>query len=171
MSLMSFPKHFMSNYTRLTQFQVDPGMWLWDTNESLFSMFDALYKSLASKNPQTGYLLNLCSVYGPWSIPVSLLHGFEFHENQDTLEGINSGSELQSLVDNEVELNMAIHEIYRLFLAKKLKNADGELMSIALHASLCQWRLASMGEERAGWIMQASHGLAKHIKSQDSRKG
>lgn len=65
MPLKSFPQDFSSNYSRLSQFQVDPGMWLWDTSDSLFRMFNALYNSLIARNPQTGHLLNLCCVYGP----------------------------------------------------------------------------------------------------------
>ena len=51
MLLGSFAQDFTDNSKRIAQFQVDPGMWMWDTIESLFSMFDALYKSLVAKNP------------------------------------------------------------------------------------------------------------------------
>ncbi|KAM6510067.1 hypothetical protein FALCPG4_017696 [Fusarium falciforme] len=169
--LGSFAQDFTENYKRIARFQVDPGMWMWDTSESLFSMFDALYKSLIAKNPQTGHLLSLCSVYGPWSIPISLLHGLELHKCQDSVEEIDPSSQLQVLVDNDVELKLAIHELERLFLVKKMSDANTNVISISLHASLCQWRLAAMGEERAGWIMQASYGLASYIQSQNARKG
>lgn len=148
MPLGSFAQDFTENYKRIARFQVDPGMWMWDTSESLFSMFDALYKSLIAKNPHTSYLLSLCSVYGPLSIPISLLHGLELHKCQNSLEGIDLSSQLQVLVDNDIELKLAIYELERLFLVKKVSDANGNVMSISLHASLCQWRLDAMGEER-----------------------
>lgn len=144
---------------------------MWDTSDSLFSMLDALYNSLTANNPQIGHLLSLCSVYGPWSIPISLLHGLELHKCQDDPEEIDPSSQLQLLVDNDVELKLAIHELERLFLVKQISDSDSNVISISLHASLCQWRLASMGEGRAGWIMQASQGLARHIQFQNARKG
>ncbi|KAL2674072.1 hypothetical protein Neosp_012518 [[Neocosmospora] mangrovei] len=167
----SFAQDFTENYKRVAQFQVDPGMWMWDTSDSLFSMFDALYKSLVAKNPQTGHLLSLCSVYGPWSIPISLLHGLELHKCQDSAEETDPSSQLQLLVDNDFELQLAIYDLERLFLVKRISDANGNVISISLHASLCQWRLAAMGEDRAAWIMQASQGLARYIQSQNTRKG
>ncbi|RSL61317.1 hypothetical protein CEP53_005156 [Fusarium sp. AF-6] len=169
--LKSFEQDFIKNYKRLSQFQVDPVTWLWNTSDSLFGMFDALYRSLIAKNPQSGYLLNLCSIFGPWNIPVSLIHGLDFHTPQGTLAGSDSWGQLQAFIENEVELNLAIHEIERLFLAKKNRGSDGTLVSISLHASLCQWRLANLGEESSTWIMQASYGLVRYIHSQNARKG
>ncbi|KAI8712434.1 BH4-2 domain-containing protein [Fusarium sp. LHS14.1] len=169
--LRSFAQSFTHNYKSIARFQVDPGMWMWDTSDSLFSMFDALYKSLVAKNPQTGHLLSICSVYGPWSIPISLLHGLELHNCQDSVGEIDPSSQLQLLVDNDVELKLAIYELERLFLVKKMSDAKGNVVSISLHASLCQWRLAAMGEEGPAWIMQASYGLAHYIESQSIRKG
>ncbi|RSL90975.1 hypothetical protein CEP51_000476 [Fusarium floridanum] len=169
--LKSFEQDFIKNYKRLSQFQVDPVTWLWNTSDSLFGMFDALYRSLIAKNPQSGYLLNLCSIFGPWNIPVSLIHGLDFHTPQGTLAGSDSWGQLQAFIENEVELNLAIHEIERLFLAKKNRGSNGTLVSISLHASLCQWRLANLGEESSTWIMQASYGLVRYIHSQNARKG
>ncbi|RSL58400.1 hypothetical protein CEP54_007768 [Fusarium duplospermum] len=166
--LRSFAQDFERNYIRLVKFQVDPGTWLWNTNGSLFAMFSALHGSLIARNPQTAYLLSLCSVYGPCSIPISFLRRLELHEGLAIFDSINSWSQLRALLDNDIALNMAIYEIHRFLLVNKKRDTHGGLASISLHGPLSQWRLATMGEDRAGWIMQASYGLARYIQTHQS---
>jgi hypothetical protein len=163
-SLDSFPYLFEARYPQLTRFQVDPGMWVWSKSNSVFSMFSDLYESLIAKNASAGLLLTLCSIYGPWEIPSSLLLGLELHDVNSS-KSADHWRRLQALVHDEVGFNMAVYELYRVFLAKRKHDFNGNLLSISLHGSVCQWRFATIGDQRAEWIMKASSGLARFIQS------
>ncbi|KAF5989253.1 arrestin domain-containing protein [Fusarium coicis] len=71
---------------------------------------------------------------------------------------------LQGLVQNKFELNRTIDDLSKVFLATKKQASDRNLISFSLHASICQWRLATM-EDRDTWIIQATYSLSKHILS------
>lgn len=156
---------FETKYRQLTLFQVDPGMWMWDKTDSVFGMFDALYKFLVAKNATAGLLLTLCSIYGPWEIPGSFLRRLELCDIANSTDSTDHWRQLQALVQDEVAFNMATYELYRVFLAKRKHGDGGSLLSISLHSCICQWRFATIGEQTAEWVIQASYGLARHIQS------
>ena len=164
-SLNAFPAMFETKYQQLTQFQIDPSLCLWGKSDSLFRMFDELYKSLLGKSASAALLLTLCSIYGPWEVPILLLQRLELFDVGSCTDAQNDWRSLKTLLQDEVSLNMAISELYRIFLAKKKQNFNGGLISISLHDSLCRWRFATIGDSRAEWIMQASYGLTRHVRS------
>lgn len=125
-------------------------------------MFDELYQSLVAKSPNAGLLLTLCAVYGPWNLPISLIQGLQIDTDDERSDNLTCWGKLKALLNDEVELNLAIHEICRVFLAKRQMSADGRILSVALHGSVCQWRFATIGEELPQWIMKTSFGLARH---------
>lgn len=146
-------------------------MWMWDKTDSVFSMFHALYKFLVAKNATAGLLFTLCSIYGPWEIPGSFLRRLELcdivdsTDSTDFTDSTNHWRQLQALVRDEVAFNMATYELYRIFLAKRKHDDDGSLRSISLHSYICQWRFATIGDQTAEWVIQASYGLARHLQS------
>ncbi|KAF5678869.1 calcium-independent phospholipase [Fusarium denticulatum] len=80
---------------------------------------------------------------------------------------IDSGDpwkQLQALAQSKIKLNKAIDELSKIFLATKKQGNDYSLLSFSLHASICQWRLATM-VDRDTWIIQATYSLSKHILS------
>ncbi|KAF5647835.1 calcium-independent phospholipase [Fusarium tjaetaba] len=163
--LKTFAETFASKYNQLARFNVDPGIWLWNRSDSLFEMFDELYHSLVAKSPNAGLLLTLCAVYGPWNLPISLIQGLQIYTDDERSDNPTCWGQLKSLLNDDVELNLAIYEICRVFLAKRQMSADGNILSITLHGSVCQWRFATIGEQRAEWIMKTSFGLAWHRES------
>lgn len=160
--LKTFAETFASKYNQLARFNVDPGTWLWNRSDSLFEMFDELYQSLVAKSPNAGLLLTLCAVYGPWNLPISLIQGLQIDTEDERSDNPTCWGRLKALLNDEVELKLAIYEICRVFLAKRQMSADGNILSVALHGSVCQWRFATIGEERPEWIMKTSFGLAWH---------
>lgn len=162
-SLKALPTAFEANYQNLTEYTPDPGHWFWDKSTSLFDMFDTLHRSLLTKNACAALLLSLCSVYGPWQVPISLLRNLELFETASYSQELNDLMRLETFVQNEVMLNMAIDQLHRVFLAKRKQNSDGSINSISLHGSICRWRIATMGDSRVEWVMQASYGLARHL--------
>jgi hypothetical protein len=145
-------------------------MWMWSKPDSVFGMFDALYKFLVGKSAMAALLLTLCSIYGPSELPVSFLRRLELYDVANSTGPADDWAQLQSLIHDEVEFNMAAYELHKVFLAKKRQDGDGSLLSISLHGSICQWRFATIGEQKAEWIMQASYGLARHIESVYNRQ-
>jgi hypothetical protein len=162
-SLNAFPTTFETHYQQLTEYT--PGHWFWDKPDSLFGMFDTLYKSLLTKHACAALLLTLCSIYGPWEVPISLLRQLEFFEVANSSEVHCDHMRLKAFVQNEITLNMAVDQLHRVFLAKRNQNLDGSLNSISLHGSICRWRFATIGDTKAEWIMQASYGLARYLQS------
>ncbi|KAM3528894.1 hypothetical protein NHJ13051_002168 [Beauveria bassiana] len=136
----------------------------------LFNVFDDLYKSLLIRSSDASLLLTLCAVFGPWSIPVSLLRGLQFFDIANTASKDNSWGQLQILLDDDVELKVAIEELCKIFSAKKRQDCLMDVQSISLHPSICQWRFETLGEQRADWVMQASFGLATHIKYSSAKQ-
>ncbi|PMB63821.1 hypothetical protein BM221_010292 [Beauveria bassiana] len=168
--LGDFAQVFTSRYQRLAKHRVDPGMWLWDKSDRLFNVFDDLYKSLLNRSSDASLLLTLCAVFGPWSIPVSLLRGLQFFGIANNASKDNSWGQLQILLDDDVELKVAIEELCKIFSAKKRQDCLMDVQSISLHPSICQWRFETLGEQRADWVMQASFGLATHIKYSSAKQ-
>lgn len=164
-----FAEAFTFRYQRLAKHRVDPGMLPWDKGDSLFSVFDDLYKSLVDRNTDAGLLLTLCAVYGPWSIPISLLRGLQLHDGEVAAQD-DSWGQLQTLLHDDIELKSAIEELCRVFLAKKQQDKSLDVLSVSLHPSVCQWRFETLGEQTADWIMQASTGLVRHIESTTTRQ-
>jgi hypothetical protein len=156
---------FETKYQQLIGYHPGPDQWCWDKNNSLFGMFNVLYDSLLIKNVCAALLLSLCSIYGPWEVPISLLRHFEFFEVASYSEGHNDFMRLKVFVQDEVTLNIAIDQLHRVFLAKRKQHLDGSINSISLHSSICRWRFATIGDTRAEWIMQASYGLARYLWS------
>jgi hypothetical protein len=126
-------------------------------------MLDSLYASVSVKSKESALLVSLCSIYGPSAIPISLLYNLEMIDMEDT-ENQDLWKQLKALTQNKIKLNKAIDELSKIFLATKRQAKDHTLLSFSLHASICQWRLATM-EDRDIWIMQATHSLSKHILS------
>lgn len=168
-SLDSFPTEFKTKYQLLTQFSIEPGMWMWNKPNSVFDVFADLYQDLVAKNTSADLLLTLCSVYGPSEIPSPLLRHLELYHIVKS-DSANPWTQLQALIRDEVKFNIAIYELYRIFLAKRKYDTDGSLQSISLHGSICQWRFATIGDERAEWIMQATYALARHVQSEYDRQ-
>lgn len=165
MTLNAFPAAFETNYKQLTEYTPDPGFWFWDKSDSLFGMFDALYKSLCVKNPCATLILTLCSIYGSWEIQTSLLRHFEFFEATVHSREHDDCMRLKGFLQDDITFDMAIDQLHRVFLAKRKRNFDGTISGFSLHGSICRWCLATMGSSRVEWIMQASYGVAKHICS------
>ncbi|KAI7760788.1 hypothetical protein LZL87_008000 [Fusarium oxysporum] len=157
---------FTSDYPELAQFEIDSGVWIWTRNgviDSLFSMLDSLYKSISMKSKESALLITFCSIYGPSAIPISLVHNLELIHVGDT-DDQSPWKQLQALAQSKLKLNRAIDELSKVFLATKKQANDHTLMSFSVHASICQWRLATM-EDRDVWIIQATYSLSKHILS------
>jgi hypothetical protein len=141
-------------------------MWIWTRNgaiDSLFSMLDSLYESIMMKSKESALLITFCSIYGPFAIPMSLIYNLELIDMGDT-DSQSSWKQLQALTQSKVKLNRAIDELSKVFLATKKQATDYTLLSFSVHASICQWRLATM-EDRDVWIIQATYSLSKHILS------
>ena len=94
-----------------------------------------------------------------------LLQRLEFFDVGSCTDATKDLRSLKTLLQDEVSLNMAISELYRIFLAKRKQNSGGGLISISLHDSICRWRFATIGDSRVEWIMQASYGLTRHVRS------
>ena len=150
---------------QLTQFQIDPSLCSWGRSDSLFHMFNNLYKCLHGKSASAALLLTLCSIYGPWEVPIFLLQRLELFDVGGCTDATKDLRSLKTLLQDEVSLNMAISELYRIFLTKRKQNSAGGLISISLHDSICRWRFATIGDSRVEWIMQASYGLTRHVRS------
>ncbi|KAL9572587.1 hypothetical protein ACKAV7_003420 [Fusarium commune] len=164
--LDEFAEAFTSDYPELAQFEIDSGVWIWTRNgviDSLFSMLDSLYKSISMKSKESALLITFCSIYGPSAIPISLVHNLELIHVGDT-DDQSPWKQLQALAQSKLKLNRAIDELSKVFLATKKQANDHTLMSFSVHASICQWRLATM-EDRDVWIIQATYSLSKHILS------
>ncbi|OAR01858.1 hypothetical protein LLEC1_01794 [Akanthomyces lecanii] len=162
--LREFAETFSSRYRRLTQHRVDPGMWLWDKGDTLFTVFEDLYKSLTGRHSNAGIFLTLCAVYGPRSIPTCLLRDITFASDDDTW------NQLRTLLHDDLELNSTIDELCKVFLAKKQQTSQLHVVSISLHPSVCQWRFETLGEQKADWVIQAAFGLMVHVKSTSARQ-
>lgn len=162
--LDGFPIMFETKYRQLTQF-LEPGIWLWSKDETIFTMFDDLYKSLLARNESAALLLTLCSIYGTWEIPIAFLRRLELYGLDRPFGTHDHWRQLQALVKDDFGFNRAIYELYRVFLANRKQGSDRSLITISLHGSICQWRFATIGDNRAEWIMQASYGLARHVSS------
>lgn len=141
----------------------------WDKSDSLFNVFDDLYKSLVSRNSDAGLLLTLCAVYGPWSIPTSLLRGIQLLDSNGASKEVSWG-QLQTLLHDDIELKSAINELCKVFLAKKKQDDSLDVLSVSLHPSVCLWRFETLGEQRADWLMQAASGLARHTGATSARQ-
>ncbi|EGU87644.1 hypothetical protein FOXB_01800 [Fusarium oxysporum f. sp. conglutinans Fo5176] len=85
-------------------------------------------------------------------------------QNMEDTENQGPWKQLQTLAQSKIKLNMSIDELNKVFLATKKQASDHTLLSFSLHASICQWRLATM-EDRDVWIIQATYSLSKHILS------
>ncbi|KAL5601754.1 hypothetical protein FOBRF1_009287 [Fusarium oxysporum] len=165
-ALDEFAETFTNDYPELAQFEIDSGVWIWTRNgaiDSLFSMLDSLYASILIKSADSALLITICSIYGPFAIPISLVYNLELIDLEDT-ENQGQWKQLQTLVQSKIKLNMSIDELNKVFLATKKQASDHTLLSFSLHASICQWRLATM-EDRDVWIIQATYSLSKHILS------
>lgn len=162
-SLEAFPTKFENKYEQLTQFSVDPGMWFWSKNNTVFGIFQELYETLLANNESSALLLTLCSIYGPCEIPTSLLRDLEWYSADVDSDAHKDWRRLKELVCDDVRLNMAIYELHRVALAKRKQDPAGNVTSISLHGSICQWRLATIGDSKAEWIIRASYNLARHI--------
>lgn len=167
--LGAFAETFSARYQRLAKHRVEPGMWLWDKSDSLFNVFDDLYKSLVDRSSEAGLLLTLCSIYGPWTIPTCLLRGLQLFDI-NIASSDDTWGQLQTLLHDDIELKSAIDELGKVFLAKKQQDALLDVRSVSLHPSVCQWRFETIGEQRADWVMQASYGLARHVESTSARQ-
>ncbi|KAJ9427618.1 hypothetical protein QL093DRAFT_2587216 [Fusarium oxysporum] len=165
-ALDEFAETFTNDYPELAQFEIDSGVWIWTRNgaiNSLFSMLDSLYASILIKSTDSALLITFCSIYGPFAIPISLVYNLDLIDVEDT-EKQGPWKQLQTLVQSKIKLNMSIDELNKVFLATKKQASDHTLLSFSLHASICQWRLATM-EDRDVWIIQATYSLSKHILS------
>lgn len=165
----NFAETFTSRYQRLAKHRVDPGILPWDKSNSLFNVFDDLYKSLVARNSDAGLLLTLCAVYGPWSIPTSLLRGLQLRDGKIASKD-DSWDQLQNLLHDDIELKSSIEELCKVFLAKKQQDKSLDVLSVSLHPSVCQWRFETIGKQRADWLMQAASGLARHIEATSARQ-
>ncbi|KNB16919.1 hypothetical protein FOXG_21831 [Fusarium oxysporum f. sp. lycopersici 4287] len=165
-SLDKFPTSFSHDYTDLAQYEIDSGVWIWTrigAMDSLFSMLDALYASAIAKSKESALLITYCSIYGPLMIPISLLQNMALYE-MENIGRTASWEQLQALVRSDIKLNKAIDELGKVFLATKQQGADCTILGFSLHASICQWRFATMND-RDLWIVQASYSLSRHIQS------
>ncbi|KAG7435260.1 hypothetical protein Forpi1262_v005277 [Fusarium oxysporum f. sp. raphani] len=88
------------------------------------------------------------------------------YENDTEYEedGKSPWKQVQALAHSKIKLNRAIDELSKVFLATKRQANDHTLLSFSVHASICQWRLATM-EDQDVWIIQATYSLSKHILS------
>ncbi|RYC94660.1 hypothetical protein BFJ63_vAg2533 [Fusarium oxysporum f. sp. narcissi] len=169
-ALDEFAETFTNDYPELAQFEIDSGVWIWTRNgaiNSLFSMLDSLYASILIKSTDSALLITFCSIYGPFAIPISLVYNLDLIDVEDT-EKQGPWKQLQTLVQSKIKLNMSIDELNKVFLATKKQASDHTLLSFSLHASICQWRLATM-EDRDVWIIQATYSLSKYILSLHDR--
>ncbi|KAI1030106.1 hypothetical protein LB504_010518 [Fusarium proliferatum] len=169
-NLEEFAEAFTRDYPDLAQFELDSGVWIWTKNgafNSLFSMLDSLYKSILAKSKESAHLITFCSIYGPSAIPISLVSNLELIDMGNT-DIQDPWKQLQALAQSKIKLNKAIDELSKIFLATKKQANDYNLLSFTLHASICQWRLATV-EDRDTWIIQATYNLSKHILSLHDR--
>ncbi|KAM5386461.1 hypothetical protein ACJZ2D_000424 [Fusarium nematophilum] len=149
-SIQSSPDVFERQYQQLTKFRVEPGAWPWSRNDSLFGIFEALYKSVAAGNPL--------------EIPVAFLRNIQL-DAYDPVDLCDDWQQLAELFHDQTTLNTAIYGLHRRFLAKRKQGSNREILSISLHQAVCRWRLATIGDDKAVWIMNASSALAKYVRS------
>jgi hypothetical protein len=161
---MRFRPGFANECQQLIEYIPGPDQWFWDKNTSLNAIFNTPYHYLIAKDPCASLLLSPCCIYGPWEVPISFLRRFEFCENSSS-EGYDNYVQLKHYVRDEVKLNMSVDQLYRVFLVKRKQNLDSSLNAISWHGFICHWRFSVMGNSRIEWIMQASYGLARYLRS------
>jgi hypothetical protein len=164
-SLRSFSTDFKNKYPQIAKFQLDAGVRPWGKNESMFDMLETLYKSLAERSIAACHLLSLCSVYGVWEVPISLLRRSK--DNPVTVPEFDGLKFLNRTLCDTTELNKAVVDLQRTFLAKRRQNSEKEILGFSLHSSISRWRFETLEEPRSNWIMQAAFLLAEHIQSLD----
>jgi hypothetical protein len=158
------PTIFETQYKQLTT--IDPLIWNWGKSHTLFDIFDTLYNDLTSKSPVAGDLLTLCSIYGPQEISIVFLQKLVFEEMEKATTSQEPWQRLQGLFEDEISLSLAITKLHEIFLAHKKHGIDRSLRSFSLHGSICQWRFATIGDQRAQWIIQALQALASYLHSE-----
>lgn len=161
------PTIFESKYKQLTT--IDPVVWNWERPHTLFDIFDALHDDLVAKDATCGHLLTLCSIYGPQEISIDFLQQLVFEMNDVPAGADTPWKGLQELLADDLSLNLAVSKLHEIFLAHKKHAADQSMLSFSLHGSICQWRLATLGDQRPQWIVQSLTALAGFIRRETDR--
>ncbi|KAM5343791.1 hypothetical protein ACJ41O_012328 [Fusarium nematophilum] len=97
-------------------------------------------------------------------IPVAFLRNIQL-DAYDPVDLCDDWQQLAELFHDQTTLNTAIYGLHRRFLAKRKQGSNREILSISLHQAVCRWRLATIGDDKAVWIMNASSALAKYVRS------
>lgn len=155
------PTVFESKYKQLTT--IDPVVWNWGKPHTLFDIFDTLYRGLLAKSTASGHLLTLCSIYGPHEISISFLKRLIFEQTENSAIAHSPWDELKLLFQDELSLNLAVSKLHEVFLAHRNYSKEHSMLSFSLHGSVCQWRFATIGDQRPQWIVQALQALACYV--------
>ncbi|ETS84994.1 hypothetical protein PFICI_03019 [Pestalotiopsis fici W106-1] len=165
------PSIFETKYKQLST--IDPLIWNWEKRHTFFDVFDTLYANLVAKDSVAGDLLTLCSIYGPWEIPIEFLQNLIIEKTGDATRIQEPWNRLEELFKDEIKLGLAIKKLHEVFLAKKKHATDQSLLSFSLHGSVCQWRYATIGDQRTQWVVLALQSLTTYLqsKTEHQRKG
>ncbi|KAK6199685.1 hypothetical protein LQW54_010003 [Pestalotiopsis sp. IQ-011] len=162
------PTIFESKYKQLTS--IDPVIWNWAKPHTLFDIFDALYNNLIGKDRVAGHLLTLCSIYGPQDVPISFLQKLVFEKTENPASAQEPFDELQSLFEDDMSLYLAVSKLHEVFLVHKKYAPDQSIVGFSLQGAVCQWRIATIENDRSQWIIQALHGLACYFELEVDRQ-
>lgn len=161
--LNSFYDAFTAHYKTLMDNRPQTSLWAYEKRRSVYGIFDMLYHSVRRTNPEAAALITLCSSFGHWPIPVSVLEHFSlYHVNEDDTKPHDLEA-LKSLLHDPFLLGFALDCLEELCVVKTTRDKNYRPISITMHGSICQWRFETLAGEKPAWVMQATYGLTAHL--------
>ncbi|KAI9677101.1 MAG: hypothetical protein M1822_008210 [Bathelium mastoideum] len=158
-SLSNFLSAYRSNYHTLMDFYPSRGLLAYDKNRPLTNVFDMLHNTISVQNPGASALLNFIAILGSCQVPMTVIDGFQLHENR-TSTHVDDVQALQRILSNSIDLRHALMFLVESCLLKVKYHKDGSWKSISLHRAVCDWCIEIMETAKRAWIVGVAYELA-----------
>lgn len=168
-SLSEFVSAYRTHYRLLMSKYPSEGILSYDKQRSIITVFEMLFQSIKTRNPEAAALLIFTAILGPWQIPVSLMDQFPlneitFHDPMD-----EDTKALTTVLENNTVLRLALGDLASVCLVKLRRNRASSCQTFSLHRAVCEWCVQRAASEKKDWIIQATRTLALSILSPTRR--
>ncbi|KAI9667662.1 MAG: hypothetical protein M1821_000479 [Bathelium mastoideum] len=162
-SLSNFLSGYRSNYHTLMNFYPSRGLLAYDKNRPVTNIFDMLYNAISVQNPGATALLHFIAILGPWQVPMTVIDGFQLHENRTPRHIDGDTKVLQWILSHSIDLRHALMFLVESCLLKVKYHKDGSWKSISLHRAVCDWCIDIIGTAKRAWIVGVAYELAHKV--------
>ena len=164
-----FVGHYKTQYQKVMAQKPARSAWDYEKNMSIASVFNMLLAKI-KKDSKDDKLLSFLSCFGPRRVDVNLMGqvrkpgegSLSTHSDWSDVQKTDEMIWLDRLWSDRLEFQVVTGQLESLCALKRIRDSEGDIISISLHDSITQWRFETLTNDvREKWILAAAYALSK----------